>query len=276
MPEATVGSVRIRYERHGTSGEPVVFVHGSWVDRHSWEPILAPLAQSLELLVYDRRGHGESTGPLRSHPVRDDAADLEGLLAAVDLHPVHVVAHSYAGAVALRLAVDRPEMVRSLALHEPPFVGLLRHDPAGAAEAERIMSEADAWRARVRSGDPEGAARGVVDAFSRHPGAWERLPSSVRATFLRHAERWCEELGDPEAIEPDPALLREILIPVLLTSGELSPPFAARINRRLAESLRNADVRTLPEVGHIPHVTAPARYVGLLLTFLLERNVPVT
>ena len=80
------------------------------------------------------------TGPVRTHPARDDAGDLAQLLESLDLYPVHVVAHSYGGAVALRLALDRSEMVRSLALHEPPFVGLLEEDPATAPEAERLWA----------------------------------------------------------------------------------------------------------------------------------------
>src|SRR5208282_5850182 len=128
-----------RYDVSG-QGDPTVLVHGSLVDRTSWRGVRRGLAQSLTVLAYDRRGHGESTGPVRIHPVRDDASDLAELLESIDLYPAHVIAHSYGGAVALRLAFERPEMVRSLLLHEPPFVGLLEDDPATAPEAERLWA----------------------------------------------------------------------------------------------------------------------------------------
>ncbi len=276
MPIIERGDVRLYYERHATEAEPVVLVHGSWVDHRTWDGIVGALSQGLDVLTYDRRGHGASTGPLRQQPVRDDAEDLAGLLEAIDLHPVHVVGHSYGGAVAFRLARERPEMVRSLAVHEPPFAGLLEADPATAEEAARLLSEVRRLQERVRAGDAESAARGLVDAFSLRPGAWDRMPPEAQAMFLRNAERWSEELDDPDAFRPERAGLHDLLLPVLLTSGDLSPPVVQRVNRQLAEVLRNVTVRRLPEAGHVPHLTAPAQYVGLLVTFLLERNVPVT
>jgi pimeloyl-ACP methyl ester carboxylesterase len=187
-----------------------------------------------------------------------------------------LVAHSYAGAVAFRLAVDRPEMVRSLSVHEAPYAGLLEDDPATSTEADRVLGLLRELQARVRAGDAEGAARGVTDAFSLQPGAWDRLPSAVRATFLHHADRWCEEFDDPEAVRPDSRELSDLLVPVLLTQGELSPPFVHRVTAKLAGALRNAGVQTLTDAGHVPQVTEPLQYAGLLGVFLLERNVPVT
>jgi len=276
MPTITVAGASLYYETTGPAGDPVVLVHGSWVDHHSFDRLLVPLAQSLQVLTYDRRGHGRSTGPARTHPVRDDARDLAGLLESADFYPVHLVAHSYGGAVAFRLAVDRPELVRSVCVHEAPFVGLLGDDPATAGEAERVLAVLRSLQATARAGDAEGAARGIADAFSLQPGAWDRLPEAVRTTFLLHVDRWCEEYDDPEALRPDPRELSDLLVPTLLTQGAQSPPFLHRITAALAGSLRNGTVLTLSEAGHVPQLTDPLEYAGLLGTFLLERNVPVT
>ena len=269
--------MRLYYEKRGTLGDPAVLLHGSLVDHHTWDSVAPLFGQSLEILAYDRRGHGQSEGPPRSRPVRDDAADLANLLESLDLFPVHVVAHSYAGAVALRFAIDRPEMVRSLSLHEPPFVALLALDPATAPEeADRLLAGVRSIQARVRSGDSEGAVRAIVDSFSGHERAWERLSPKTRAIFQSLAPRWSEELDDPEALRPDLDALHDLLTPVLLTSGELSPPPARRINAVLAGALRNVLVRDLTDAGHVPQITDPAQYAGVVLAFLLERNVPVS
>lgn len=274
MPKVSVSDAELFYERHGARGDPAVLVHGSWVDHHSWDAVAAPFGRSLEVLVYDRRGHGESSGALRRRPVRDDAADLAALLEAIDLYPVHVVAHSYGGAVAFRLAADRPEMVRSLVLHEPSFVDLLGDDPATAVEAERLTSGIRRIQALVRAGELEEAAREFVEGFASGEGSWERLRPDLRAGLVRHALRWCEEFDDPEATSPSRDALGDLLVPVLLTSGQLSPPFLRRINEALSGRLRNVTLRVLPDVGHVPHVTRPFQYVGLVTDFLLERNVP--
>ena len=276
MPIRNVDGIDLAYDVRGSAGDPVVLVHGSLVDRHSWDLVAPALAHSMEVVTYDRRGHGESGYAPRPHPVRDDATDLAGLLEALNTHPVHVVAHSYGGAVALRLAIDRPELVRSVSIHEVPFVGLLLDDPATASEGEQLLDGARQLEELVRHGDRLRAARELVGVFSTEPGAWDRLRPEVQATFVRTVERWAEEFQDPEAFGPDRDACRELLLPILLTAGSESPRFLHRVMRDLEGLLRNARFVELPEVGHVPHLVRPPQYVGLLTTFLLERNVPVT
>ena len=276
MSTKTVRGVELAYEVHGSGGDPVVLVHGSLVDRHSWDAVVPGLAQSMEVVTYDRRGYGESASAPSLHPVRDDSADLAGLLEGLNLYPAHVIAHSYGGAVALRLAIDRPEMVRSLALHEPPFVGLLAEDPATAAEGERMAAGIGTLQELIRSGQRPRAAQELVEVFSTEPGAWARLTVEVQRSFVRALDRWSEEFHDPEAVEPDRAACRELMVPALLTVGSESPRFLHRITRDLGALLHNSRTVEIPEAGHAPHLTRPHQYVGLLVTFLLERNVPVT
>jgi pimeloyl-ACP methyl ester carboxylesterase len=275
MPTVSLPNASIRYELSGR-GEPTVLIHGSLADRTGWELVRGRLAPSLTLLVYDRRGHGESTGPVRTHPVRDDAEDLAHLLEALDLFPVHLIAHSYGGAVALRLAVDRPEMVRSLLLHEPPFFALLEDDPATAPEAVRLYASTRSMQSLARAGQPAAAAREIADTLSAEEGAWNGLQPEVQRNLLRYLDRWTEEMDDAEATRPDRAALAELLVPVLLTTGERSPPFLHRVVGLLADRLRNATLRTLPGVGHVPHRTDPDQFIALVQGFLVERNVPVT
>ncbi len=268
--------IDLAYEVQGASGDPAVLVHGWLGNRHRWDRMLPGLAHSMQVLAYDRRGYGESTYQPRPHPVRDDAADLAGLLERLDLYPAHIIGHSYGGAVALRLAIDRPEMVRSLALHEPPFFGLLAADPATASEGEELLSAVRRWQGWVHEGLRERAAEELVDAFSTESGAWGRLSDPVRAACARTMERWAEESADPDAQAPDGAACRELLVPTLLTVGGQSPRFLHRITQDLAGLLRNHQIVELPEAGHAPQSAQPHQYVGILSTFLLERNVPVS
>jgi pimeloyl-ACP methyl ester carboxylesterase len=275
MPIATLSKVSIAYDLSGR-GDPTVLIHGSLSDRSTWERVRVGLSPSLRVLAYDRRGYGESTGPPRPHPVQNDAADLAELLDQIDLFPVHLIAHSYGGAVALRLAADRPEMVRSLDLHEPPFIGLLEDDLATAPEADRLWAAAQRMQSLVRSGHPEEALREEADALSGEEGAWDRLRPAVQEGLVGRVDRWVEELGDPDVTRPDRAALSELLVPVLLTAGERSPPFLHRITALLAERLPNATLRTLPGVGHAPHLSDPDQFIALVHGFLVERNVPST
>ncbi|HLM90916.1 MAG TPA: alpha/beta hydrolase [Thermoplasmata archaeon] len=276
MPTIDVRHVQLHYEQAGSSGDPTVLIHGSMVDSSNFARVVPGLSRGLTVLTYDRRGFGGSTPGPRATPVETDTLDLAALLEATDFYPVHVVGHSYGAAVALRLAAERPELVRSLALHEPPFVGLLADRPESAVEGERFLRGIDSIRAQIRAGDRPGAARNVVEIFSLTGGAWDRLPETVRDGFANLMDRWSEEYGDPDALRPRPDSLRETLVPALLTTGSESPDFLRHIRDRLAVEMPNPTVRAIPHAGHAPQVTAPEAYVGLLLTFLLERNVPVS
>jgi pimeloyl-ACP methyl ester carboxylesterase len=276
MPKVERPEAALYYETAGSAGDPTVLVHGSWVDHRSWARVVPALAQSLHVVTYDRRGHGESSGIPRARPVRDDASDLASLLESIDLFPAHVVGHSYGGAVAFRLALERPEMVRSVAVHEPPFLGLLEGIGPSSSEATEARTRVREVQTRVRSGDPEGAAREFVERFGPDPGAWDRLDPATRSRFTRNAERWADEFSDPETTSPSRTELAGLDLPVLLTTGELSPPLFHRIGDELGRTLPNASARTLPATGHVPHLTHPEVYVGALATFLLERDVPST
>ncbi len=274
MSTHRVGEVDLAYEIRGTEGDPVALLHGSLADRHSFDRVVPKLSQALQVLSYDRRGYGGSRGPPRARPVVDDAQDLAGLLEGANFYPVHVIAHSYAGAVAFRLAIDRPELVRSISVHEPPFFGLLLDDPATRPEGEAFVRGLAELRAGVAIGRRAEVTRAVVEVFSDVPDAWDRLTPAVRAAMEAMIDEWAVELGDPAASRPDASELRDLLVPVLVTTGGRSPSYLAQVAHRLAADLRNATVEVLSGAGHVPQLTAPDLYVGHLVTFLLERNVP--
>ena len=276
VPVVEVRGVELHYDQHGTRGDPTVLIHGSLVDSTTWDRVVPGLARGVTLLTYDRRGYGRSTPGPRGSPVATDTEDLAALLEATDFYPVHLVGNSYGGVVALRLAADRPELVRSLSLHEPPFFGLLADHAETARLGEQYLAGIAAIRELVRAGDRSGAARAVVEVFSTTPGAWDRLPEATRSAFADTMDRWFEEYSDPDALRPRPAALRETLVPTLLTSGTESPSFLKAIEGLLAGQLANPTRREIAHASHAPHLTSPDQYVGLLLTFLLERNVPVS
>ncbi len=135
MPFAERPPYRLYYEAVGDGSEPTVLVHGIGADHSYWAAARARLAGAITVLAYDRPGSGASEGPPPYDRPPDDARALVELLTAADLFPAHIVGSGYGGIVGLRLAVDRAELVRSVAVHDPPA------PPAGApsdAELARI------------------------------------------------------------------------------------------------------------------------------------------
>ncbi len=171
MPKACGLEYRIKGD-----GDAIVLIHGSILANANL-PLFDALTTSLRVLTYHRRGLGGSdrhTGPFS---IRDQADDTAQLMSHVGIERAHVFGHSYGGAVALELAVSRPDMVRSLILAEPAIYAQL--EPSGAAAMSERLARLSA---RHRAGDSSGA----VDAFMQVAGgpAWkaqveEHLPGGV-------------------------------------------------------------------------------------------------
>jgi pimeloyl-ACP methyl ester carboxylesterase len=105
------------------SGEPVVFIQTAWVADELLPLASEPsLADGFRRIVYHRRGYAGSSPVDGPGSIPRDAADCRALLAALRIERAHIVGLSYSGAVALQLAADAPECVRSLVLIEPPPV----------------------------------------------------------------------------------------------------------------------------------------------------------
>ncbi|MEM0128826.1 MAG: alpha/beta hydrolase [Thermoplasmata archaeon] len=267
----------LAYETEGDRGDPTVLVHGAWSDRTVWREVAGAIAPSLRVLTYDRRGYGGSRGPPRTHPVRQDAEDLADLLQETDLYPAHVVAQGFGALVALRLAGTRPELVRSLVLHEPPCFGILAGipDPLGADwDRPRRLERVRAMQAGVRWGRGPEVAASFFEEFAGDVAAWEALPPERRAAWSALGPRWVEEVSDPEADRPDPVALAEYVSPALVTVGSRAPRVLAAASRTLADRLGGATTLILPGVGHWPALSHPSMYAAVLLRFLAEREVP--
>jgi len=153
MQRAKVDGIELEYQIIG-SGEPVVLVHAGvfadWFEPLLKEPVLTG---KFRVLSYHRVGYAGSSkvaGPLS---LADQATQLRGLMRARKIDSAHLVGHSSGANIVMQLALDSPDMVRSLALLEPA----LPLTPKGASPPSRLAPALE----KYRTGDQAGA----VDAF---------------------------------------------------------------------------------------------------------------
>lgn len=261
-----VNGVELYYELSG-SGEPLVLVHGSWGDHHNWDPVVPALAESFRVLAYDRRGHSASERPAGQGSVFDDADDLAGLIDELGLAPAHVAGNSFGAITALRAATRRPDVFRTLTVHEPPLFPLLSGtelEPA-LAEAQRRI---DAVVALLEDSEDEAGARLFVETIAFEPGAWDgQLSPQMRETFIANAPTWLDEMHDPDALQMDLEALERFDRPALLTSGTESAPFFGPVVDIVAERLPQSERVTIEGADHVPHISVPERYVELVTSF---------
>lgn len=140
MAEVLVGDLRFNVVQLGPGDEPpaddphaahrlpVVFLHGLIMDNlASFFYTIAPaVARTTDVVLYDLRGHGRSERPMHGYRIEDGVDDLMGVLDAVGVDgPVHLVANSFGGTIALAAALRRPERIAGMVLVEahPAFEG---------------------------------------------------------------------------------------------------------------------------------------------------------
>jgi pimeloyl-ACP methyl ester carboxylesterase len=273
MPTSQVNGVRIYWEIAGNVGDPLVLVHGSWGDHQNWASVVPALSRSFRVLTYDRRGHSRSERPAGEGSVRDDVADLAALLEELRHTPAHVVGNSFGASIVLRLAAARPELFRSLIVHEPPVFGLLNDEPKAKQALVAVQERMSAVASQLTAGDWTGGARQFVETIAFGPGAWAELPEDVRQTFVFNAPTWLDEIHDPEALEIDLSGLRPLAAPALLTIGDQSAPFFPFVVDRIAAVMPQATRRTFAGAGHVPHLSHPEEYVRVVTEFVSGRAV---
>lgn len=267
MATANVNGVRLSYEVSGTGEVPLVLVHGSWGSHHNWDLVVPRLAESFRVLTYDRRGHSESERPTAQGNVREDVADLAALIEQLKVAPTWVAGNSFGASITLRLAGERPDLLRGIIAHEPPLFSLLVDDPAVAPMLEEVGNRIGGVVERIASGDHAGAAEQFVETVALGPGTWAQLPSDLQQTFIENAPTFLDEASDPEQLAFDLEWIGGFLRPVLLTTGDQSPPTFAPVVAKLAEVLPSAEVVTFPGAGHVPHTTHPDAYVESIMAF---------
>ncbi len=110
MPITTINGVRLFWEQTGDHGAPLVLVHRSWADHHSWDAVVPGLARTFRVFTYDRRGHSQSERLPAQGSIEEDIADLAALITTNGLAPVHVAGNSFGAAITLKLAAAQPDL----------------------------------------------------------------------------------------------------------------------------------------------------------------------
>lgn len=115
MPECEVPSGgRMAWEETGRGDPPLILVHGWCCDRSFLAPQQAALAATRRVIAVDLPGHGASEAPRRDYGVPALAADVAWLCDRLALERPVLIGHSLGGAVAIQLAVDRPQQVAAV------------------------------------------------------------------------------------------------------------------------------------------------------------------
>lgn len=113
MPTLTLDDTEIHYECAG-AGPPLLLIHGLGSSGDDWAFQRDDFARTHTLILPDLRGSGRSAKPRGPYSIARFAADLCALLDALAIGPLDLLGFSLGGAVAIEMALLRPQQVRRL------------------------------------------------------------------------------------------------------------------------------------------------------------------
>jgi pimeloyl-ACP methyl ester carboxylesterase len=237
--------------------------------RRFWAAVAAELVDGgNQVVVYDQRGHGESTLGDGVPAIADLGHDLRAVLDAVDAHDVVLVGHSMGGMSIQSYAAEHPDdfgaRVRGVVLVATAARTLGRAVPA--ALVELLMGDRAAWRWRgavgrrmVRGAIGQQPQRTHIDLTLEGVTA---TAAAVRTGFLlAMAEMDLREAGRTLAAVPTRILVG--------ARDTLTPPRAARA---LADAISGAELEVIPGAGHMLPLEAPDRIVDAIRSVAAARE----
>lgn len=264
--------VDLPYEVRGT-GDPVLLVHGAFGQAEIWEPASSLLAEERRVVAYDRRGYGRSTSQATSD-FGQHIGDAATILEEVIEEPATVVGWSTGGNIGLGLAVERPDLVRSLVVIEPAFHGL-RHFPGFAMVRTMLKISFLKARSRPPAEIAETFGRFELDYRSGSDrNAWDELSDQFRRIWCDNGAGWLgnEGAGLGWAMERVPkSAVAECGVPITYVLGEKSHAFIHRLNVKLARAVPDMTTVTVPDATHALHVQQPDALVDVVVNATIRR-----
>jgi len=243
----------------------VVLLHASGGSSRQWTALAERLQPDFRVCAVDLHGHGAQPAWSGAPPftLAHDAQLVEPILR--DAGRVHLVGHSYGGAVALQLAVACPDTVASLVAFEPMAYHWLMDDtaphasdapeqPVAARAALTLAGAAHAAGEALLRDAPHDAGRAFID-FWAGAGSWQQMAEGQRDAIARRMRAVHQQFGAVFRAGFSRGQVARVPAPMLLMSGERSVPVGRHIAAQLRAALPLAEHVTLPGMGHMGPVT---------------------
>jgi pimeloyl-ACP methyl ester carboxylesterase len=246
--------VDLRVDELGAGDPPLVLVHGFTGSHIDWDPVAPALAAERRVVMFDNRGHGDSTntGDAASYTFAELVGDLTVVVGeTAGGGPVDLLGHSMGGIVAMRYALDHPDAIRSLILMD-----------TGAAPAGRLE---DFLAGMVALGRAEGMAAVGEKMASYMVGTpmeaqADRVRRKITSMDVEAMDALGRELGTYASMVGELASLR---CPVTVIVGENDTGLRGAADV-MAEQIPGAELAVIAGAGHSPQEDDPAAWLAVV------------
>jgi 3-oxoadipate enol-lactonase len=261
MPMIRANGTALYYEDTGGPGAPIVFSHGLLWNTTLFAPQIAALKSRYRCIAYDHRGQGRSADDVgRTIDMKTVTDDAAALIEALGLGSVHFCGLSMGGIVAMRLAISRPDLVRSLVLLDTTA------DPEPQKLKYRMLNlivRYFGFAAVVKAVMPALYGKSTLQDPARAEEVleWRQQLAANRPSIWRAAAGVFERKSIYEE-------LNNISVPTLVAVGEEDVGTPPAMAARIAGAIAGAKLMVIPGAGHGSTVEQPAVVTAAIGAFL--------
>jgi pimeloyl-ACP methyl ester carboxylesterase len=270
--------------------EPALYVHGLGGSAQNWTDLADLLAHRLAGEAIDLPGFGRSD-PARSYTVPAFTDRVIRYMVHSGRGPVHLFGNSMGGAVAVRIAGTRPDLIRSLTLISPamPFL-----DPRRSAQGRLVpltmlprAPRLVAWR--MAAIPPERLASMVIESCVADPSRLpeQRVAEALEEVRRRYAVPWYADAYVRSLRGLVTSFLRaylpgsgslwriaaQITAPTLVVAGGHDRLVDVRVGPQVARVIPDSRLCMIPGVGHVAQMEVPRLVARAALGMLDELGV---
>ena len=262
----TVNGVRLHYLERGR-GEPLLLIHGNgtMIQDFLISGIVDDLAQRYRVIIIDRPGYGYSERPRAVWTPRAHATLFQAALERLGVSQAVVLGHSWGSLVAVTLALQAPQLVRSLVLASGYYYPTARADVV-LFSPSAIPVVGDVMRYTVSPLVARLILPGLIKAMFAPADVPERFDEQMPKELMLRPSQLRAAAEDAALMTPVTVELqqhyRELRLPVVIITGaddQISD--VGRQSERLHRELPHSQFIVVPGMGHMIHHSAPDQVV---------------
>jgi pimeloyl-ACP methyl ester carboxylesterase len=262
------------YTEVGT-GPVLLLIHGMGGSYENWKEVIDPLARHYTVVAPDLPGHGRSGPGGGDYSIGALATSLRDLLIALGHESATLVGHSLGGGIAMQFAYQFPEFTDRLVLVSSGGLGpevtlVLR--AAALPGADLVIAATARIGSRVGAAFGHGLAavglRPTIDVAEVARGYASLADGERREAFLATLRSVISARG--QRVNASDRLYLNAAVPVLIIWGGRDPIIPVRHGKHAHEAIAGSRLEIFDEVGHVPQLEVPARFVTALERFLEE------
>ena len=281
-----VNDINIHYEIHG-KGEPLLLVQGLGYSSWMWFKQIPDLSREYKVIIFDNRGVGDSDKPDIEYTIEMMADDAAWLLRALGIKSAHVLGVSMGGFIAQEMAINYPDMVKSLALVSTSFSG---RDVMRGGSSSLFSAFAGFWGFIPAMPDFSGKGNTpIANSFGLTQEKKIRYGLSLAFSpeyFNSHIDE-IDRIVEWRLAHPQPLYAwkrqlmagmkfdasdraSQIMAPTLVVTGSEDRVVPSENSKRLAEKIPNSRFVEIQGTGHLAFIEQAEEFNKMVLGFLKE------